>query len=64
MMMLTLMQEVSTRDVSRNLVEQLVSYSVLHSVAPAPEQFFTRGLKRDLRLHPYCIAEYLCISYL
>ena len=48
MMMLTLMQEVSTRDVSRNLVEQLVSYSVLHSVDPEPEQFFTRGLKIDL----------------
>ena len=46
--MLTLMQEVSTREVSRNLVEQLVSYSVLHSVAPVPVQFFKRGLNRDL----------------
>ena len=45
-MRLTLMHEVSTKEVSRNLVEQLVSNSVRHSVAPDPEQFFTRGLKK------------------
>ena len=58
-MMLTLMQEVSTREVSRNLVEQLVSYSVLHSVAPVPEQFFTRGLMRDsINQKRICTPEY------
>ena len=58
-MTLTLMQEVSTREVSRNLVEQLVSYSVLHSVAPVSEQFFKRGLNRELiNPKPICTPEY------
>ena len=39
-----LMQLVSTMDSSLYLVEQLVSNSVLHSVSPVPEQFFSRGL--------------------